>query len=471
MIAVVGGGITGLAAAWELARSPGAPAVVVLESSGRFGGRIETVRFAGLPVDAGPDAFVTRSPAAEELCREVGLGDDLIAPASAAATLYVRGSLRPLPKGLVLGVPTDRRALRRSGLLSLRGRLRVAADLVLPRTTAGDDPSVAAVVGARVGPEALAVLVEPIIGGINAGTVDRLSLRSVAPQVAAAARAHRSLIRGLRMSAAPPMGADGPRPVFLGLAGGLGTLVDRLVEQLGAAGVELATERAVTGLRATGGGYALEMAGGATRDVDGIVVALPAPAAAPLFGDLAPAVASDLGSIAYASVALVTLAWPATAAPAGTLAGSGFLVPRASGHLLTACTFTSVKWPRSTVPGRIVVRASVGRAEDERGSQLTDGELVVRVREELAAILGITQQPLDILLRRFPGAFPQYEPGHEARAARIRAALEAQAAVTVAGAALDGIGIPACIASGRKAATDVLAALAATRHTTEPATP
>jgi oxygen-dependent protoporphyrinogen oxidase len=480
VVAVVGGGISGLAAAWALVRDcDRPPRVLVLEGSERAGGRIETVPFLGRPLDTGPDAFITRSPAAEALCRELGLGDELIAPASGEAHLYLRGRLRPLPQGLFLGIPTDLRTLRRSRFLSTPGLLRVAADLLLPGQAlpsgAEADPSVSDVIGRRIGGEALRVLVEPLVGGINAGATDHLSLSAALPQVAAVLEGRRSLVRAARSAMGKrPGGGRAPdhrdrgsssdqpaaaKPVFLGLAGGLGTLVDRLVEALTEKGVELRLGQAVGALTAEQHGYELAMGGGTDEHADAVILAIPAYEASKLVAALSPAAAGDLAGVVYSSVALVTLVWPANAAGAGLPAGTGFLVPRSERTLVTACTFTSAKWPRSSVPGRLVLRASVGRVGDDRMAGLSDTELMARVRQELAQILGITEHPLSGMVRRFPASFAQYEPGHRARVVRIRQALAATGHIAVAGAAFDGIGIPACVASGERAARHVLAGL------------
>jgi protoporphyrinogen/coproporphyrinogen III oxidase len=480
LVAVVGAGISGLSAAWALVRERDRPPrVLVLEGSERAGGRIETVHFLGRPLDTGPDAFITRSPAAEGLCRELGLGEELIAPASGEAHLYLRGRLRPLPKGLFLGIPTDLRTLRSSRLLSTPGLLRVAADLVLPGRAlpsgADADPSVSEVIGRRIGGEALRVLVEPLVGGINAGATDHLSLVSALPQVAGILEGRHSLVRAARSAMAkrpaasrtPDHGDRGPssdapaapKPVFLGLAGGLGTLVDRLVDVLTERGVELRLGQAVGALTATSDGYELGFGEGTTEHADAVILAIPAYEASKLLGALSPAAAGELAGVAYSSVALVTLVWPANAAGEGLPAGTGFLVPRSERTLVTACTFTSAKWPRSSVPGRLVLRASAGRAGDDRIAGLSDAELLARVRQELARILGITEHPLSSMIRRFPDSFAQYEPGHQARVTRVREALAAAGRVAVAGAAFDGIGIPACVASGERAARDVLAGL------------
>lgn len=415
-VAVVGGGIAGMAAAWE-ARKLGHD-VVLHEAGSSLGGKLRTSPFCGVPVDEGPDAFLARVPFAVDLCRELGLESELVAPAEGRAYVWTRGRLRPLPAGLVLGVPTELVGLARSGILSARGVLRAGLDVVLPRSDFGDDPSVEEVISLRFGREASERLVEPLVGGINAGVAARLSMASTAPQLAAAAGRSRSLLLGLKGAAGS---LDGP--VFYSLRGGMGVLAARLAGALAEAGVEVRLDSAVSTL----------------PDADRVVVALPAGPAASLLG------LSELAAIPHASVALVTLAYRGSAP-----SGSGFLVPRVDGRLMTACSFASNKWPHwSPGPGTMVLRVSAGRAGDDRAMALSDDELVAALHAELAEALGLTSAPLEARVTRWVDGFPQYEPGHAARVVRIEAALPSH--VRMAGAALYGVGIPACIASGRAA--------------------
>jgi oxygen-dependent protoporphyrinogen oxidase len=420
-IAVVGGGITGLAAAYQ-AQADG-HRVTLYEADSRLGGKILTTDFGGLPVEAGPDAFLARVPHAVDLCREVGLGGDLVAPAAGQAFVWTKGRLRPLPEGLVLGVPTNLVGLARSGILSAAGVARAGLDVVLPRSRwSSDDPSVAEVVAARFGREAAGRLVEPLLGGIHAGRIDRLSLSSSAPQLAAAARSSRSLLLGLRGTRGS---LDGP--VFSTVAGGLSRLVDALADRLD----DVRLSSAVDSL----------------PDADRVVLATPAPTTAKLLDSLAPEAAAELRSIEHASVALVTLAYPAL-----DVAGSGFLVPRVDGRLMTACSFGSNKWPQWSAPGRTVLRVSAGRAGDERALHMADDELVAALHAELGQAIGVPGAgPVEARVTRWWDGFPQYAPGHARRVARIEGAVaEADGRVRVAGAAVYGVGIPACIASGRE---------------------
>jgi oxygen-dependent protoporphyrinogen oxidase len=453
-VAVVGGGITGLAAAYELSRS--GARVVVFEASDRLGGKILTTEFAGRPVDAGADAFLARHPAAVELCRELGLGDRLISPATQQASVLIERSLRPFPSRTLLGVPTDLDAVASSGLLTEAGLVRMAADLAATATPLADgsDAPIGALVRDRLGDEALDRLVGPLVGGINAGDPDRLSIRACTPQLAAAA-AHPSLIRGARAVAAEAA-LDPQSPVFFGLPLGMEELVSRLTDTLSAADVELRLGEPVTRIAPGAHTRWSVSTERRTEPVDAIVVAAPAPAAAPLLAPLSPVAAERLAAIEYASVVLVTMAFAARAIR-HRLDGSGFLVPSTSDRLTTACSWTSSKWAHRSGP--VIVRVSAGRAGDERALELDDADLVARLHHELAPVIGLTGDPQESRINRWPRSFPQYAVGHLDRVAVVEAALAADApGVVVAGAALRGLGIPACIDQGRRAAADALAA-------------
>lgn len=415
---MVGGGITGLAAAYQATLD--GHDVTLYEASDRLGGKILTTAFGGLPVDAGPDAFLARVPHAVDLCRELGLTTELVAPSAGKAYVWTRGRLCPLPDGLVLGVPTDLLGLARSNILSAKGYLRAGLDVVLPRSRYGDDPSVGEVIAARFGREAADRLVEPLLGGIHAGRISRLSMASTAPQLAAAASSHRSLLRGLRNTPSS-LNADGP--VFFSLRGGMTRLVDALAERLD--DVRLNTPLDTV------------------PDADRVIVTTPAASTAALL----PQIADELLRIEHASVALVTLAYDPV-----PVEGSGFLVPAVDGRLITACSFGSNKWPHWTgADGKLVLRVSAGRAGDMRALGMSDAALVDAVHDELTEALALQTKPVESRVTRWVDGFPQYAPGHAGRVARIEAALE-NTRVRVAGAAFHGVGIPACIASGRTAA-------------------
>jgi oxygen-dependent protoporphyrinogen oxidase len=361
------------------------------------------------------------------------LDAELVSPATGEASVWTRGGLRPLPAGLVVGVPTGLSGLVRSGLLSPAGVARAGLDLVLPRTLLDGDVSVGRLVRARFGDEAADRLVDPLLGGIHAGCIDDLSLAATAPQLDAAARQHRSLLLGLRSQPRPPAGA----PVFHALRGGMQRLVDAMAGALGERGVVFRTGHTVTAL----------------PDADGVVVATPAPAAAALVGGEA---GEELRRIRAASVTLVTLAWPLAAFPR-PLPGSGFLVPRVDGRLMTACSFGSNKWPHWSDDRTAVLRVSAGRAGDERAMSLGDDEVVAALVGELREAVGVRGEPAAVRITRWPDGFPQYEPGHLDRVARMEAALARDLPhVRLAGGSLRGVGLPACIGSGRAAARALL---------------
>lgn len=443
---MVGGGITGMAAAWELARS--GAGVTLVESSQRLGGKIVTDQMAGRPIDLGPDAFLARLPDATQLCRELGLGDELVGAATESASLWAGNRLRPLPRGTVLGAPAGLAglaAVARSGILSPAGVARAGLDLVLPRRDLGEDPSVGDIVTARLGRQVHERVVDPLVGGIHAGPSSLLSAEAVAPQLAAGARSRRCLLLGLKegRNAASATAVAPPGPAFVSLRSGLGRLVSRLEEALTEAGVDIQLgcaleEIPVSGARA--------------------ILTTPAPVSAVLLAGASPDAAAELGQIEHASVALTVLRYrvevfPGRRAPVG----SGFLVPRSEGRLITACSFASAKWPHWAAPGEIVLRASAGRWGDERALVLDDDDLVARLHEELVEALGLNDEPFASRVTRWPHAFPQYRPGHLARVSRIEAALRRDCpGVHVAGAAFRGVGIPACIAQGRAAARRAL---------------
>jgi oxygen-dependent protoporphyrinogen oxidase len=466
-VAVIGGGIAGLAAAWELARHPGTR-VTLIEGSSRLGGKIATEEFAGADLDTGPDAFLARVPAARSLAVEAGLESELVAPGTGQAWLWRGGRLRSLPAGLVLGVPTDPAALARSGIVGRAAAARAALDLVLPGQPVGatEDVAVGPLVRRRLGPAVQLGLVDPLVGGINAGHTDELSAAVSAPNILAAARRDTSLIRGLRRvqaEATQPAFGGGPgetgagSSVFLTVRGGLGRLVEAIAGGLAREGVEVVVSDAVTHLaRAEGGAWRLTCASGRTADVDAVVVTCPAPAAADLLRGVSPGSASTLDRVRLASVVLTLLSYPGDAIPPG-LAGSGFLVPRPERHLLTAASWVGTKWPHLAQPDRFVIRASAGRIDDERVQAMGDEEVVRAVTAELGAAMGLRGRPAAAKVVRWDAAFPQYEVGHlERMSALDRRLAEDAPGVVMAGAVCRGVGIATCIAGAREAAARAL---------------
>jgi len=443
-VAVIGGGIAGLAAAWDLVSGP-EPAEVAVFEPGPLGGKIRTTPFGGRPVDEGPDAFIARVPDAVALCRQLGIDTELVAPAAGRALLWMGDRLRPLPDGLVLGAPARLWPTLRSGILSPLGLARAGLDVVLPRTRWPEDLSVADLISRRFGRQVASRLVDPLVGSIHAGDTAELSVQATAPQLAEAARRSRSLLLGLHR--APPSSG----PMFLAPRAGMGRLVEALHEALVTAGVTV-SPTAVQGVRrARAGGVEIEPGG----VFDRAVIATPAAAAGRLLEGASPAATGGLAGIPSASVVLVTLGYPAgTFAPAEGV--SGVLVPRGEGRLMTACSFGSAKWSHWSDPGHTVLRVSTGRRGDDRAFHLDDAGLVDRLQDELGAALGRPATPTEWRVSRWPDAFPQYLVGHLQRVARIEADLARDLpGVALAGAAYRGSGIPSCITSGRRAAAAV----------------
>lgn len=454
-VAVLGGGVAGLTAAHTLHRERPDLRIVVLEGAERPGGKLLTAPVGGHPVDLGADAFLARVPEAVDLCRELGLDDELVSPASRNALVLRDGSLRPLPEGLVLGVPTDLDALRASGLVSEDALTAVAADLRRTDPPDDTDRSVGAYVRSHLGDEVFDTLVSPLLSGINAGSPDELSLHAGAPQLAAASRAGGSLVGFARELRAE---ADPAAPVFHSLRGGAGALTHRLADELGD---QVVTRTIVDGIvAAERSGYGVTVLGTdgrrASIAVDAVVVALPAYSATEVLRPLSAPVADDLAQLDYASVAIV-IARFARDRVGHALDGSGYLVPPEEGLLTTAASFGSVKWPAWADDDQCVIRFSVGRHHDRRADDLDDPTLRDEVLREARGPLGLEGPPEECLVVRWPRSLPQFRPGHLERVAGWHDTLATDApGVVLAGAALGGLGVPACVGTGRRAAAAVL---------------
>ena len=460
-VAIVGGGIAGLAAAYFL-RDHGV-AVTVLEGSPRVGGKLSVSEVGGIAVDAGAEALLARRPEGVDLIRDVGLAGQLVYPGTTSASIWTRGEFRSLPRRQFMGVPADFGELERSGIVSRAGLDRAREDAALPATARDGDVAVGEYVGARFGGEVVDRLVEPLLGGVYAGRADQLSFEATLPALARATRGYTSLSEAAGSLLGPPPAATTPAttasPVFTTLAGGLGALPDGLALATGAV---VRTPAMVRELARVADGWRLTVGPTAapTRiDADAVILALPARPASRLLDPVAGAsvAAVALAEIEYASMAIITLAYPAAAFPA-PVTGSGYLVPAVDGRPVKAATFSTVKWPH-LAGGLHVIRLSVGRIGEEAVLQRDDAALAALAAADLAAATGVTGSPVDTRVTRWGGGLPQYTVGHLDRVSRIRASIAAQPGLAVCGAAFDGIGIPACIASARSAADQVLAYL------------
>ncbi|MFD7276346.1 protoporphyrinogen oxidase [Streptomyces sp. NPDC059862] len=450
-VVVIGAGIAGLAAAHRLlARGV---RVTVLEASDRVGGKLLPGEIAGVRVDLGAESMLARRPEAVALAREVGLTDRLQPPATASASLWTRGALRPMPKGHVMGVPGTASAL--SGVLSDEGLHRIERDADLPRTEVGDDVAVGEYVAARLGREVVDRLVEPLLGGVYAGDAYRISMRSAVPQLFQAARTHTSLTEGVREIQAGAAAAQQSGPVFMGIRGGVGSLPLAVAESVRARGGEIVTGAPVTELRREPAAGWRIVAGDRVLHADAVIVAVPAPAAAGLLRAEAPAAAAELVAVEYASMALVTLAYRRSEAHLPE--GSGFLVPPVDGRTIKASTFASQKWGwiADEDPDLVVLRTSVGRYGETEILQRDDAGLVEVSRTDLRAATGLAATPVETRVTRWFDGLPQYPVGHHARVARIREHIGKLPGLAVCGAVYDGVGIPACIASAYAAVDQI----------------
>jgi protoporphyrinogen/coproporphyrinogen III oxidase len=457
-VAVVGGGIAGLAAAYFLRD---AASVTVFEGSSRLGGKLAASEVAGIAADEGAEALLARRPEGTDLIRAVGLAAQIVTPGTTSARIWTRGAFRELPERQLMGVPSDFGALARADVLSPAGLARARLDAELPATPIDGDLPVAAAISARFGPEVVDRLVDPLLGGVYAGRSEELSFEATLPGLAAAARQHRSLAEAAGTLLPPP--SSSPSAVFVTLAGGLGTLPPALAA---ASGAHLRTGSTVRGLSRIPNGWRLVIGPASqpeTVHADAVILAVPARPASRLLAPVAAGAAAALGEIRYASMAIVTLAYPRPAF-AVPLAGSGYLVPAVDGRAVKAVTFSTVKWPH-LLPGQHedglhVVRCSVGRIGEEAILQRDDAELAALAAGEFAAATGVSGPPAEARVTRWGGGLPQYSVGHLDRVARVRASVAAQPGLAVCGAAYDGLGIPACIATARTAADQVLKHLA-----------
>jgi oxygen-dependent protoporphyrinogen oxidase len=445
-VVVVGGGVAGLTAAHDL--SAAGHDVVVLEGADEVGGKVRRREVAGVSVDVGAEAMLNRRPEGVELARALGL--DVVHPAVASSRIWTRGALRPLPRTL-LGAPLDLDQLAASGVLSADGLARAAAEVVEP--VAGD-PTVGDLVAARFGDEVTDRLVEPLLGGVYAGRAREISARAAAPQLVALAA------RGSILEQAGVLPVDGS-PVFAGVAGGMGRLVEALGSRL-----EVRTGVQARSVRRVGPGRyevptrsTVGVAG--TESAEALVVAVPAPPAARLLADVAPTAARELAAVRYASMAVVTLAFRR-----GDMVetdASGFLVPPVDGRRIKASTFSFAKWDWVAAAGAeagvVHLRTSIGRHREEAALQVTDEELVAASLADLREAIGLSAPPVDTHVQRWGGGLPQYAVGHLERVARVRAEVASVPGLAVCGAAYEGVGIAAVVASAHRAAEDLLRGL------------
>jgi oxygen-dependent protoporphyrinogen oxidase len=439
MIVVVGGGITGLAAAFEAARR--GVAALVLESSPKPGGLIRTERTGGFTIDAGPDSLLVQKPAAIQLCEELGLSGQLMTTRKPRTAYVLRdGRLHRLPSPSVLGIPTSLTALGRYDLLDWPARLRVALEPLIPERAA-DDESVAAFFRRRFGAATVDLIAEPLLGGIHAGDIEQLSMRSVFPRLVEAARRPGGVMRNLTGAPRTDTG------MFRALRGGMADLVGAIERALPAGAVRPNTP--VTRIERAGSGWTV-VAGADRIDASAVIVSAPAHAAAALLRPLDAEAARLCDAVPYASTTSVALGWKRRDV-SHPLAGSGFVVARRHNTVrITACTWVSSKWEHRAPSDHVLLRAFAGGTHDPGAVDLDDQALIDMALRDLTPLLGISAAPMLARVFRSRNAGAQHLVGHRARTAALAQRVAALPGLYVAGSGFDSIGIPDCVANGRR---------------------
>ena len=466
-VVVIGGGIAGLAAAFYLRDEP--VRVTVLEGSPRLGGKLSASDVAGVSMDSGAEALLARRPEGIALIEATGLAGDLVPAGVTSSAIYTRGAMRSLPRRQFMGVPADLDELAATGVVSAEALARARTEP--PRPFEAADTSVTGYIGARLGVEVVDRLVDPLLGGVYAGRSEDLSFQATLAPLAAAARAHPTLTEAAAALLPPAPATPSvdnskkPTPIFVTLTTGLGALPEAVAK---ASGADVRVNAMVRELARTATGWRLTIGSAADPeylDADAVILATPAAPAARLLKGPAGEAAARLAEIPYASMAIITLAFRAGDFPEQQR--SGYLVPAVDGRAVKAATFSTVKWPhlaQAADPKNPVhiVRCSVGRSGDVAVLQRDDDDLAALAAAELAESIGLTAKPVESRVTRWGGGLPQYNVGHLDRVARIRQAVSERPGLAVAGAAYDGVGIPACVATARRAADQVINHLRAT---------
>lgn len=466
-IVVIGGGISGLAAVYELTRGNAqehrVPEVLLLESASRLGGVIRTTRRDSFLLEGGPDTFISEKVEAVELAKRLNLESQLIETNEVNRRSFIvrDGRLRPVPEGFQLLAPTRFWPFVTTDIFSWSGKVRMALDLFLPRRTMNGDESLAEFVRRRFGREALERMAQPMVGGIYTADPEQLSLRATMPRFLEMERAHRSVIRAMwrarrRAGDKHARGTSGARySLFLSFRDGMQTLTDKLAAQLPASCVRLNTKVESVKYDEAAQVWQLHISTGETIEADAVCLALPAYLSAKLLRETDAALADELDAIAYASTATINLAYRRADIP-HSLDGFGFVVPFIERRTLLACSFSSVKFAGRAPAGHALLRAFVGGALQPEAFAFDDAEMITRVREDLRSLLGISAPPLFAHVERWPRSMAQYHLGHLERIARIRERLQKFPTLQLAGNAYSGAGIPDCIRSGQAAAQEIM---------------
>lgn len=464
-ITIIGGGITGLAAAFYLQREAEHRGLAIrytlVESGSRWGGKIITEREQGFTIEAGPDSFIVEKTAGLQLCHDVGLAEDLIPSNEQQKQVYVlrRGRLVPFPQGLRLTIPTEWGPFLLSRLLSPWGKLRMAAELLVPPRTDTGDESLGDFIRRRFGRECLSRLAGPLLGGIYVSDPDRLSMQATFPRLLAMEQEHGSLIRAARAARRRPAPeAQAPpaarKAMFNSLRSGMGSLVERIVQRLNG---ELRLNTPIARVSWPHARPLIHPVSGEAWTSDAVLLAIPAGHAAHLLTAAAPELSRHLSAIRYVSTATLTLAYRASDIPPDRpLDGFGVLIPEVEGRSIIALTWASTKFPYRAPDGLVLLRAFVGGYRNEALAHAPEHDLLGMIRRDLSAIMGVRAEPILHKLYRWPHANPQYDVGHLDLVARIEAEAARSPGLHVAGSSYQGVGIPDCISSARRAVARIL---------------
>ncbi|WP_174730638.1 protoporphyrinogen oxidase [Mesobacillus harenae] len=461
-VVIVGGGITGLAAAYYLqkhARDNQLPLEVrLIEASHRLGGKMQTVVKDGFVIERGPDSFLERKESAARLAKEVGLGDKLVNNGTGKSYVLVKDRLHPMPGGSVMGIPTEIRPFISTALFSWPGKFRAAADFVMPPSKEENDQSLGSFFRRRLGDEVVENLIEPLLSGIYAGDIDNLSLMATFPQFFEVEQKHGSLIRGMKKGTPvqkKPVkaGTSQRKGIFLTVTTGLQSFVEAIEAKL-EPGTVLKGVR-VDRVAKEEAGYKLRLSDGTFDKADAILVSAPHESALNMFSDNEN-IFEEFINMPSTSVATVALAFPEEAVKQD-IDGTGFVVSRNSDYSITACTWVHKKWPHSTPKGKVLLRCYVGRAGDEAVVDLSDEEIIKTVMDDLKKTMDISAEPEFSVISRWKDSMPQYTVGHKDRVDRLKKSLKQELpGVFVGGSSFEGLGLPDCIDQGEAAVEAIL---------------
>jgi protoporphyrinogen/coproporphyrinogen III oxidase len=458
-LAVIGGGISGLSAAYKLhcetkdLQPP--PEILLFEGSPRLGGCISTYNLDDTILELGPDSFITEKPAALELCKRLGITDRLVETDPKHRRTFVANNnkLVPLPEGFLMMAPTQMLPMLNSPLFTWDAKLRMLTEPFVARAPKDADESLTQFVERRLGKEVLDKVVQPLVGGIYTADPDKLSIRAALPRMVQLEQQYGSLVKGLSLSKKNKNESGARYGMFVTFDEGIGVLVNSLVSNLPPGSVR--THSMVSKIRQQGNAWELEFFDGKLMAVDGVVVATSAFHASDIVADLDGTLSSDLSKIDYSSSAVLNLIYRRTDIP-HPLNGFGFVVPRTEKRTILACSFTSVKWPDRAPQDKTLLRVFVGGALQPDVYNLADEEIECLMWEDLHTYLGIKALPLLSVISRFPRSMPQYNVGHVGLVEKIDASIAKYPGLALAGNAYRGVGIPDCVASGEAAAAAIL---------------